>query len=217
MSPATADGLPYDALRASRELAAADPRMADVVARVGPPALALRPDETFPALLRAVVYQQLSGKAAATIHGRLLDAFGTDAGPDARAIGAAPDEALRACGLSRAKAAAARDLAARHLDGRLPARADLLAMPDEDVVGALMAARGVGRWTAQMVLLFNLGRPDVWPTADLGVQEGARLMTGAAERPTPAELGRLGEPLRPWRSLAAWYLWRLVDAERGGR
>lgn len=209
--------LPYDALRASQEIAAADAALADVIARVGPPTLALRPDETFPALVRSVVYQQLSGKAAATIHGRLLDAFGTASGPDPAAIVAAPDEALRACGLSRAKAAAARDLAARHLDGRLPTRTDLLAMSDAKVVDALTAARGVGRWTAQMVLLFNLGRPDVWPTTDLGVQEGLRLISGAPERPTPAEAMRQGEPFRPWRSVAAWYLWRAVDLARADR
>ena len=214
--------LPYDAVAASHALAAADARLADAIAAVGPPGLVLRPAETFPALVRAVVYQQITGKAAATIWGRLLDAFGVDGDgdprqPDPAAVAAASDEALRACGLSRAKAASARDLAARLLDGRLPARAELGAMPDGEVVRVLTAARGVGPWTAQMFLLFNLGRPDVWPTTDLGVQEGYRIVAGLGERPSPRALEEAGERYRPWRSLAAWYLWRAVDAARAGR
>lgn len=206
--------LPYDAIAASHALAAAHPAMAAVVAAVGPPTLAVRPDETFPALVRAVVYQQLSGRAAATIHGRLVERLGGAMAPDA--VHALADDDLRACGLSRAKLAAVRDLADRAGDGRLPDRAALAAMPDDAAIAALTAARGVGVWTAQMLLLFTLGRPDVWPTADLGVQEGWRLATSAAVRPTPRELAAAGEPLRPWRSLAAWYLWREVDRLRGG-
>ena len=207
--------LPYDAVAASQALAEADPRLGDVIARVGPPTIAPRPDETVAALLRSIVYQQLSGKAAATIHGRVLDAFGADGVPDAAALAAATDEALRACGLSRAKSAAVRDLTARHVAGRLPPRANLIAMSDDEVVDALTAVRGVGPWTAQMILLFNLGRPDVWPTTDLGVQEGYRLVAGLAERPTPRALAEAGEPYRPWRSVAAWYLWRAVHLARG--
>jgi 3-methyladenine DNA glycosylase/8-oxoguanine DNA glycosylase len=216
---------PYNALEASRALAAADARLADVIAAIGPPALEVRPVETFPALVRAVVYQQITGKAAATIWGRLLDAFSTDDGgadgdlrqPDPAAVAAAPEGALRACGLSRAKAASARDLAARWLDGRLPPRADLLGKPDDEVVRTLTAARGVGPWTAQMLLLFTLGRPDVWPATDLGVQEGYRIVAGLGERPSPRALAEAGERYRPWRSVAAWYLWRAVDARRAGR
>jgi DNA-3-methyladenine glycosylase II len=206
--------LPYDAVEASHALARADARLGDLIAQAGPPTLTLRPDETLPALLRSIVYQQLSGKAAATIHGRVLDAFGTDGRPDADAIAASDPEALRACGLSRAKTAAVQDLAARHLDGTLPARADLLGMPDDEVVRALTAVRGVGPWTAQMVLIFNLGRPDVWPAADLGVQEGFRIVARLDARPAARELDALGEPFRPWRSLAAWYFWRAVDLAR---
>lgn len=208
--------LPYDALAASEDLAAADPRLGEWIARVGPPTLALRPDETLAALLRSIVSQQLSTRAAATIHGRVLDAFGRDGSPEAAAIAAAPDEALRACGLSGAKTAAVRDLVARHLDGSLPTRAALLAMSDEAVVEALTAVRGVGPWTAQMVLLFNLGRPDVWPTADLGVQEGFRVIAGLEARPGPRDLAEAGERYRPWRSLAAWYCWRALHLVRDG-
>ena len=185
-----------------------------MIARVGPPAIDLRPDETLPALVRSVVYQQLSGKAAATIHGRVLDAFAPGGTLDAAALRAADDEALRACGLSRAKAAAVRDLAGRDLDGALPARADLLEMADAEVTAALTAARGVGPWTAQMILMFNLGRPDVWPTTDLGVQEGVRLVRGLDERPSPRRLAEIGGAYAPWRSVAAWYAWRAVDLAR---
>ena len=206
---------PYDPVAASRALAAVDPRLADVIAAVGPPEIALRPDETLPALLRSVVSQQLSTKAAATIHGRVLEAFGDGRALDADALAAAPDGALRACGLSRAKTAAARDLVARQQAGTLPSRADLLAMPDAEVVDALTAVRGVGVWTAQMVLIFNLGRPDVWPVADLGVQEGLRVVHRLGQRPTAREMGPLGEPYAPWRSVAAWYCWRAVHRARG--
>jgi DNA-3-methyladenine glycosylase II len=206
---------PYDVVAASRALAEADPRMAETIARIGPPTLTLRPVETLPGLLRSIVFQQLSTKAAATIHGRVLEAFGDGETLDPEALAAAPDEALRACGLSRAKTAAARDLVARHRAGTLPTRAELLAMPDDEVVRRLTEVRGVGPWTAQMVLLFNLGRPDVWPTTDLGVQEGHRIIHGLDARPTPREMTAIGEPYAPWRSVAAWYGWRAVHAARG--
>ena len=146
----------------------------------------------------------------------MLDAFAPDGALDAAALAGAEDEALRACGLSRAKTAAVRDLAGRHLEGTLPTRADLLGMSDDEVIAALTAVRGVGPWTAQMVLIFNLGRPDVWPVADLGVQEGVRIVGGLEARPTAREMGPLGEPYAPWRSLAAWYLWRAVELARAG-
>ena len=208
--------LPYDALQASHELAEADARLADVIAAVGPPTLELRPDETLPALLRSIVYQQLSGKAAATIHGRVLTAFGDGNQPDASALADADTDALRACGLSRAKVAAVQDLVSRQLDGSLASRAALLDLDDATIVRELTAVRGVGPWTVQMMLMFNLGRPDVWPSADLGVQEGYRLISGAEERLKARELAKEGERYRPWRSLAAWYLWRAVDRAREG-
>lgn len=208
--------LPYDAVQASHELVAADSRLAEVIAAVGPPTMMLRPDETLPALLRSIVYQQLSGKAAATIHGRVLAAFGDGHQPHPSALAVADAEALRACGLSRAKVAAVQDLVGRQLEGSLPTRDALLEMDDETVIRELTAVRGVGPWTAQMVLMFNLGRPNVWPSADLGVQEGYRLISGAEARPTARELAVEGQRYRPWRSLAAWYLWRAVDLARSG-
>ena len=123
-------------------------------------------------------------------------------------------EALRACGLSRAKVAAVQDLVSRQLDGSLPTRAALVGLEDAAIVRKLTAVRGVGPWTVQMMLMFNLGRPDVWPAADLGVQEGYRLISGAEARPRARELAEAGDRYRPWRSLAAWYLWRAVDRAR---
>ena len=208
--------LPYDAVAASRALAEADPDYADLIAAVGPPRITVRPAETLDALARSITYQQLSTKAAATIHGRLLDAFADSDGTlEADRIQAADDETLRACGLSRAKVAALRDLSARALDGRLPTRAALLAMPDAEATDALVAVRGVGVWTAQMVLMFTLGRPDVWPVADLGVQEGVRIVKRLPERPTAKAMVALGEPYAPWRTVAAWYSWRAVHRARG--
>ncbi len=206
---------PYDAVAASLALADSDPGLAAVIARVGPPRITLRTDETLPALLRAVVSQQLSVKAAATIHGRVLAAFGDGETLDPDAVAQADDDALRGCGLSRAKTAALRDLVARRRAGTLPTRGALLALPDGEVVRRLTEVRGVGVWTAQMLLLFNLGRPDVWPVADLGVQEGVRIVRGLAERPTAREMVALGEPYAPWRSVAAWYAWRAVHLARG--
>ena len=198
-------------------LVAADPRLGPVFAASGPFDPGRPADETATALVRSVVYQQLSGRAAATIHRRVLAAFGDGETPDLAAIAAAPDDAHRACGLSRAKALALRDIAERALDGRLPARAALAAMPDDAVERALVAVRGVGPWTAQMVMMFTLGRPDVWPVLDLGVQEGFRILSGADARPTPAELAAEGERYRPYRSAAAWAMWRVVDLAREGK
>ena len=205
----------YDPIAASQALAEADPRLGDLIARIGPPRITIRPDETLPALLRSIVYQQLSTKAAATIHGRVLAAFGDGETLDLDAIAEAEDDAVRACGMSRAKTAAVRDLVARQRAGTLPTRDALLAMPDADVIRELTAVRGVGPWTVQMVLLFNLGRPDVWPVADLGVQEGFRIIAGLDARPTAKEMVALGEPYAPWRSVAAWYGWRAVHEARG--
>ena len=197
-------------------LVALDPRLAPVFAAAGPFAPERTDDEIATALVRSVVYQQLSGKAAGTIHGRLLAAFGDGIVPDLHAIAAADDDALRACGLSRAKALAVKDIAERALDGRLPARAALAAMSDAEVERALVAVRGVGPWTAHMVMMFTLGRPDVWPVADLGVQEGVRILAGLDARPTSAELAAHGEAYRPFRSAAAWAMWRVVDQAREG-
>ncbi len=203
----------YDLDDAAAHLAAADPAMASLIEHVGPCRLVIgRMNSPFEALLRAIVYQQLSGKAAGTIHGRLLGLFPGEH-PDPEEILATPPEDLRGVGLSRAKALAAHDLAARTLDGTVPDLAALAGMGDAEIIERLTAVRGVGPWTAEMLLIFQLGRPDVLPTTDLGVRKGAARLWGLGELPTPTEVRAAGEAWHPYRSVAAWYLWRAADAD----
>ncbi|MEM1056037.1 MAG: DNA-3-methyladenine glycosylase 2 family protein [Bacteroidota bacterium] len=210
----TLDPLPYDIAEAEAHLRAADPRLSALIDEIGPGAngFGLRAMETVPALVRAITYQQLSTKAAGTIHGRVLDLLGEEPTPEA--ILAQTDETLRSCGLSRQKTAAVQDLARLAQDVIVPTRTELAAMPDEEVIQRLVTVRGVGVWTARMFLLFTLGRPDVWAPGDLGLREGLRVMLGAEERPTPKEFEVAGEPFRPWRSVASWYLWRATELGR---
>ncbi len=204
---------PYDLKAATAHLAAADPVMARLVERVGPCRLEVgRMADPFQSLLRAIVYQQLSTKAAATIYGRVERLF-LDDHPTPTALAALPTDTLRAAGMSRAKAAAAHDLAAKALDGTLPERAALDRMDNAEVVERLTAVRGVGPWTAEMLLIFQLGRPDVLPVTDLGVRRGFMLAYGHDALPAPSDLRELGERWRPYRSVAAWYLWRAADSE----
>jgi DNA-3-methyladenine glycosylase II len=198
---------------AARELAARDPVVARLVEAVGPPRLR-RPMETpFEALVRAIVYQQLAGVAAAAIHGRLVAALGGDV--RAETLIGAPDDALRGAGLSGAKAASLRDLAAKTLDGTLvlaPRRLGRLG--DDEIKARLTTVRGIGPWSADMFLLFQLRRLDVWPTGDLGVRNGYGLAWGVPT-PRPKELEPLGDPYRPYRSVVAWYCWRAVELYAG--
>jgi DNA-3-methyladenine glycosylase II len=186
-----------------------DPAFADVIRAAGPFAPRAPSEDAFSALARAIAYQQLAGRAAAAIHGRFLALFGTDP-PTPAAVLASPLETLRACGLSGAKAAALLDLALKFSDGTVPVEM-LAGMTDEEVVAKLSAVRGVGRWTAEMFLLFELRRPDVWPVDDYGVRKGWTLIHKLDSMPTPRELTTLADPLRPHRSAAAWYCWRAAD------
>lgn len=198
---------PTEALTALRE----DARLAPHLDRLGPYGLTVRPQAPYLALTRSILYQQLSGKAAATIHGRLQALLG-DAEDDPAALLALPDEALRGAGVSRNKIAALRDLATRTLAGEIPDRDALAALPDDEIVARLTPVRGVGRWTVEMMLMFNLGRPDVWPVDDLGVRKGVQILLGLDEMPAPRALHALGEPWRPYRSVVAWYCWRAVES-----
>ena len=166
--------------------------------------------DAFGTLARSISHQQLAGRAAAVIYGRFVALFGDDPPPPA-AVVATPVEMLRACGLSGAKVTAIRDLAARFLDGTIP-EAQLASLSDDEVVARLTVVRGVGRWTAEMFLLFDLGRPDVWPVDDFGVRKGWARIHQAVEMPPPRHLSALGDPLRPYRSAAAWYCWRALDS-----
>lgn len=173
-------------------------------------------DSRFHALARAIVFQQLSGKAAATIHGRVVALGGGGRFPRPTEFKGLADEALRGAGLSRAKVAAVRDLAQRVCDGRLRL-AGIGRLSDEAVIERLVEVRGIGRWSAEMFLMFHLGRLDVMPVGDLGVQEGLRLLDGLERRPTPDELAERAAPWRPLGSVASWVLWRLVDEARAAK
>lgn len=204
---------PLDPAAALRHLRRVDPELAGVIRRAG--ACGLEPKlrfSPFEELLEAIVYQQLSGKAAATIHGRVRALY-----PARRALAPAalldtPDDALRGAGLSRNKLLAARDLAAKTLEGIVPTAAALRRMPDDEIVSRLTAVRGVGRWTVEMLLIFRLGRPDVLPIHDLGIQKGFRITYRTRQLPKPVRIERYGERWRPFRSVASWYLWRATDA-----
>jgi DNA-3-methyladenine glycosylase II len=169
-----------------------------------------RQGDYFNALVRAIVYQQLAGKAAAAIHGRFLALFGGE--PVPAAILSTPDEALRGSGLSAAKTLAIRDLALKSTDGTVPLER-IEKLPDDEIVARLSAVRGIGRWTAEMFLIFQLGRQDVWPVDDLGVRRGYAVIHGLSVWPKPKELQALGEIYRPYRTAAAWYCWRTADID----
>lgn len=195
------------------EVARRDPAIAVVIARAGPPAARSRnPDGPFGALVRSIAYQQLAGKAAAAIHGRFRALVPGILTPES--VLALPEETMRAAGLSRAKTVSIRDLAERAASGNL-ALTNLTRLTDDEIVARLTSVRGIGRWTAEMFLLFELRRLDVWPTGDLAVREGWRLAHGLDVPPTPAQLELLGEPFRPVRSVAAWYCWQAVHIARG--
>jgi len=193
-------------------LRASDPRMAALIARsrryeIGT-AVSIRP---FEALAESIAYQQLNGKAAASIWNRVRALYPKRKRLDPAKVLATPDETLRAAGLSRAKIAAIKDLAAKTLDGTVPSSRALLRMSDDEIVARLTTVRGIGRWTVEMLLLFDLGRPDVWPVDDYGVRKGFAKTFGKRKLPTPKQLMKHGEKWRPYRSVAAWYFWRAVD------
>jgi 3-methyladenine DNA glycosylase/8-oxoguanine DNA glycosylase len=186
--------------------------MAELIARSRryniTPAVTIRP---FDALAESIAYQQLSGKAAATIFGRVRALYPKRKWLDPEELLATPDETLRAAGLSRAKTAALKDLAAKTIDGTVPAGRALIRMSDDEIITRLTAVRGIGRWTVEMLLLFDLGRPDVWPVDDYGVRKGFAKTFGRRKLPTPKQLVKFGEKWRPYRSVAAWYFWRALD------
>ena len=197
---------------AHRHLAATDPRIARLIARSRrydiTPSLAIRP---FDALAESIAYQQLSGKAAATIWGRVRALYPRKKYLDPKLVLATPDEKLRAAGLSRSKVAALKDLAAKTINGTVPSARSLAKMTDEEIIERLITVHGIGRWTVEMLLLFDLGRRDVWPVHDYGVRKGFAKTFGRRKLPTPKQLMQLGEKWRPYRSAAAWYFWRALD------
>jgi DNA-3-methyladenine glycosylase II len=201
-----------DLAAALAHLRAADPRLTPVIERHGTPPLSPTRDP-FHSLARSIVYQQLTGKAAGTIFGRFVALYPRARFPTPEALAATPVETLRGAGLSNAKALALRDLAAHFADGRVKKR-HLLGAPDEEIRSALLPVRGVGTWTIDMFLIFGLVRPDVLPVGDLGVRKGMQLHFGLRKLPEAARMEKLAAPWRPFRSIGAYYMWRVVEDGR---
>ena len=198
--------------KAHRHLSASHPRMAELLRRARRFEVnsggVLRP---FEALAESIAYQQLSGKAAATIWKRVRALYPRRKNLDPKLVLKTPDETLRAAGLSRSKVLALKDLAAKTLDGTVPTGRALARMSDDEIIERLTEVRGIGRWTVEMLLLFDLGRLDVWPVGDYGVQKGYAKTFGKRKLPKPKQLMKVGEQWRPYRSVAAWYFWRALD------
>ena len=215
----------YSTAQAVAELSAADPKLGRLIARAGPFTLKIASTQSpFEALVESIVYQQLHGKAAATIHRRLLDSFhhvcGIGNHPSAQHLLDCPNEQLRQAGLSHNKALALRDLAAKTIDGTVPTLARIRRMSDDAIIEHLTQVRGIGQWTVEMFLIFRLGRPDIFPVTDYGIRKGFALTFGTlkptdkvapADLPTPAVMEARAKKWHPWRSVASWYLWRACD------
>src|SRR5271168_3456199 len=206
----------YDPALACAELSEADPKLARLIAAAGPFTMRLKSSHSpFEALLEAIIYQQLNGRAAATILSRLLGIFG-DMHPSPENIIVTPDELFRAAGVSRGKTLALRDLAAKTIDGTVPTLARIRRMSDEDIIEHLTEVRGIGRWTVEMLLIFRLGRPNVLPVSDYGVRKGFAL-TFDRELPSPKELATYGVRWKPHRTVASWYFWRMAERGTAGK
>jgi DNA-3-methyladenine glycosylase II len=193
-------------------VSAADPVMAEFIRRAGLYEARVGEGDYFGSLARSIVFQQLAGRAASAILGRVVEAVGGQLTPEA--LLSTNPESLRAAGLSAAKAAALIDLATKATDGTVPLNG-IDAFDDEEIISRLSAVRGIGRWTAEMFLLFELRRPDVWPVDDYGVRKGYGLIYALPELIKPRELRAAGERFRPYRSLVAWYCWQAVRMARG--
>ena len=207
--------LQYDPEAARLALAEADPTLGRLIEQVGECRIRVaRTMPPFAALVESIAYQQITGHAASRILGRVVALYRPRRFPRPEDLLATPDATLRAAGLSRTKVASMKDLAARCLDGTVPPLRTLRRLEDAEVVERLTAVRGIGPWTAEMLLMFRLGRPDVLPVTDYGVRKGYQLTFRTRGLPTPSQITKRGERWRPFRSVAAWYLWRAVDLKK---
>jgi len=205
--------LRYDPAVALAHLIAADPALAGVIERVGPFALELEATASlFEAMLRSIVYQQLHGKAAASILARVRTELGNHGGVTPEAARRAGDDVLRGAGLSRNKLLAIRDLAARCIDGTVPTFAEARRLADDELVERLTSVRGIGPWTVHMLLIFHLGRPDVMPTGDFAIRLAFRKLYRKRKDPKPDQIVKHARRWQPYRSVASWYLWRSLAA-----
>lgn len=216
--------LPFDPDKAVAHLRASDAKLGALIDLAGPFALRLDPSPSpFESLLESILYQQLHGKAAATIHRRVREIYGGD--PSPQALLDTPEDRLRAAGVSGNKIRALRDLASRTLDGTVPSHRAIVKMTDADIVERLTEVRGIGPWTVEMLLIFRMGRPDVLPVTDYGVRKGYALTfqrvprnraLEAADLPKPDTVFKRGQRWAPFRSVASWYLWRACDIAKKG-
>ena len=198
-------------LEAVEHLCRSDKKLARLIKKVGPCTLKLRRRTPFVALVSAVTYQQLNGTAAETILRRFIALYPGKRFPTPEDVLATPDERMRAAGLSRAKTAAIKDIAAKTVEGIVPSTRIIIKLSNEEIIERLTSVRGVGPWTVEMLLMFTLGRLDVLPSTDYGVRKGFAVTFGWKDLPTPKELLEYGERWRPHRSTAAWYLWRALE------
>jgi len=219
----------YDIAAAIAHLSAVDPKLGRLIEKAGPYTLRVSSGlSPFEALVESIIYQQLHGKAAATIHQRLLDSFaeviGRGVHPSAQDLLDCPNEQLRAAGLSKNKMLALRDLAAKTIDGTVPTLKTISKMGDEEIIDHLTQVRGIGRWTVEMLLMFRLGRPDVFPVTDYGIRKGFALTfqglkpekkVEPSDLPKPDVMHRRGKKWAPYRSVASWYMWRACDLASG--
>ena len=204
--------LPFDHVKAHEHITRTDKRMAHIIAKTGAFRFQLdQCDSVYESLLEAIVYQSISGKAAATIFARMKALGSNGLCPTPAEILAVSIQNLREAGLSGAKAAAMKDLAQKTIDGVVPTLEAAGQLSDEELVERLISVRGIGAWTVEMFLIFRLGRPDVLPIHDYGVQKGFALTYGKKEIPKPRELAAFGERWRPYRTVASWYMWRAVE------
>jgi DNA-3-methyladenine glycosylase II len=204
--------LPFDHAAAHEHLSRKDKRLARLIARVGSFQFKLDEcDSVYESLLEAIVYQSISGKAAATIFARIKKIGTNGQCPSPQEILATRMQALRKAGLSNAKTLAMKDLAQKAIDGVVPTLEAAAMMTDEELVERLVSVRGIGAWTVEMFLIFRLGRPDVLPIHDYGVQKGYALTYGKKDIPKPKQLLQFGERWRPYRTVASWYMWRAVE------
>jgi 3-methyladenine DNA glycosylase/8-oxoguanine DNA glycosylase len=206
--------LQFDPAAALAHLRASDVDLAALIERIGPFALELKAaDSLFEAMLRSIIYQQLHGKAAATIHARVLVVLEKHGGANPDALAQASDAELRGAGLSGNKLLAVRDLSLKCREGTVPSLKESHRLADDELVERLTAVRGIGPWTVHMLLIFYLGRPDVMPTGDFAIRLGFKKLYRKRKDPTPEAIVKHARRWQPYRSIASWYLWRSLDSD----
>ncbi len=205
--------LPFDVVEADKALSQADQQLAKVIAQYGPCQMTIRPvSSPFESLFRSIIFQQLSTASATAIYNRVAALFENEI-PTPTAALALSAEDMRGAGMSKQKIAYTQDLAIKSEEGVVPSLGELHSLTDEEILSRLTSVKGIGRWTVEMLLMFSLGRPDVLPSTDLVIRKGFQQVYGYEELPKPKEIDTFGERWRPYRTIASWYLWRVIDGD----